>query len=249
MPGAEELQRAHYNRIATEYAAHYDDPTSRTYRERFLYEPLFREVPLKDRRVLEAMAGSGQTTEYLLSHGAQVTGLDISEEQVAGFRMRWPGCEMHCASILDTGLPSESFDGVVVVGGLHHLHPNVDAAVQEIHRLLTPKGFFCFGEPHSASWVDLLRRVWYRFDRFFEQGEAAIDLDLLMGNHREKFEFRATEYVGNLAYLLLLNSLIFRIPLALKPRIAGILMSLEQMIGRFQGKRTSCFALCHWEKR
>ena len=42
-----------------------------------------------------------------------------------------------------------SFDCVAVVGGLHHIHPNVKAAVREIHRVLKPGGHFCFMEPHK----------------------------------------------------------------------------------------------------
>ena len=43
--------------------------------------------------VLDAMCGSGQTTEYLLARGATVTGLDISNQVVEIFRARWSGSE------------------------------------------------------------------------------------------------------------------------------------------------------------
>src|SRR5215208_6709511 len=84
---AEGAQREHYNRIAADYEAQYGDPDGITYREQFLYEPLFATLDLKGRSVLEALCGSGHATEYLLNHKrALVTGLDISDEAIASFK-------------------------------------------------------------------------------------------------------------------------------------------------------------------
>ncbi len=127
-------------------------------------------------KVLDAMCGSGQTTSYLLMHGADVTGLDISNEVIDTFQTRWTEATAVKRSLLDSGFPDNYFDCVAVVGGLHHIHPNVKRAVSEIHRVLKPGGHFCFMEPHSGSFPDLVRRVWYRFDRFFSDNEAAIDV-------------------------------------------------------------------------
>src|SRR2546428_7748760 len=41
--------------------------------------------------------GSGQMTAYLLSKGAQVTGLDISGEGIRSFEQLWPTCDAICA--------------------------------------------------------------------------------------------------------------------------------------------------------
>ena len=43
---AEGTQRQHYNRIATDYEAQYGDPDGVTYREEFLYRPLFVDFDL-----------------------------------------------------------------------------------------------------------------------------------------------------------------------------------------------------------
>src|SRR5918911_1874942 len=86
----ERQQQAHYDRIALQYEAHYSDPCSRLYRQRFIYKPMFDGLNLSGMKVLDAMCGSGQTSEYLLSHGAEVTGLDISSEVIDGFKRRWP---------------------------------------------------------------------------------------------------------------------------------------------------------------
>jgi len=177
-----------------------------------------------------------------------VTGLDISNEVIDTFQSRWTGASAVKRSLLDSGLPDNSFDCVAVVGGLHHIHPNVKAAVREIHRVLKPGGHFCFMEPHSGSLPDVVRKVWYRFDRFFSDNEAAIDVSALQRDFRGSFELRKVNYLGNVAFLLVLNSLIFRIPPKSKKLFAPLLMKLEPWINKLQTKLTSCFVVTQWQK-
>ncbi len=125
LQSSEQLQLSHYDQIAAEYETHYSDASSLAYRRKFIYGPMFEGLTLSGMKVLDAMCGSGQTAEYLLSKNAQVTGLDISNEMVDSFNARWSNCKAIRRSLLDSGLPDESFDCVVVVGGLHHIQPNV----------------------------------------------------------------------------------------------------------------------------
>ena len=101
---SELLQKDHYDQISLEYESHYSDLSSLEYRRRFIYEPMFAGLNLSGLRVLDAMCGSGQTTEYLLSRNALVTGLDISTEAIARFRARWNNCQASCRSLLDSRL-------------------------------------------------------------------------------------------------------------------------------------------------
>src|SRR6266511_767709 len=214
---AEGTQRQHYNRIAADYEAQYGDPDGLTYRERFLYEPMLAGLDLERRRVLEASSGSGHATSYLLTNKtALVTGLDISEQAIESFKRRWPQCQAICAPITESGLPDESFDCIVVVMGLHHLHPNLSDALREIHRLLRKGGSFCFTEPHRGSAFSSLRALWYRHDPLFAENEEALDIEALKHEFENLFEFRMEQHVGSVAYLLVLNSMIFRVPLWLK---------------------------------
>jgi SAM-dependent methyltransferase len=245
---SERQQQQHYDTIAADYEAHYSDEWSVEYRRRFIYEPMFAGLDLAELQVLDAMCGSGQTTSYLLARGASVTGLDISNEVIDSFQSRWTNANAVKRSLLDSGLPDNSFDCVAVVGGLHHIHPNVKAAVREIHRVLKPGGHFCFMEPHSGSLPDVVRKVWYRFDRFFSDNEAAIDVGVLQRDFRDSFELRKVNYLGNIAFLLVLNSLIFRIPPKSKRLFAPLLMKLEPWINKLQTKLTSCFVVTQWQK-
>lgn len=245
---SERQQQEHYDRIAAAYETHYSDEWSVEYRRRFIYEPMFDGLNLEGIEVLDAMCGSGQTTSFLLTRGANVTGLDISNEVIDSFQSRWTGTNVVKRSLLDSGLPDDSFDCVAVVGGLHHIHPSVKAAVREIHRVLKPGGHFCFMEPHSGSLPDLVRKVWYRFDRFFSDNEAAIDVEMLKTDFTGSFELKKADYLGNVAFLLVLNSLIFRIPPKSKRLFAPLLMKLEPWVNKLQTKLTSCFVVTQWQK-
>ncbi len=245
----EKLQQDHYDHIAAEYESHYGDAPSVEYRRRFIYEPMFEGLNLSGLHVLDAMCGGGQTTEYLLSQGAHVTGLDISNEVIDSFKSRWTSCEAVNRSLLDSGLADDSFDCVAIVGGLHHIHPNVSEALGEIHRLLKPGGYFCFMEPHSGSISNLIRRFWYKHDRYFSDNEAAIDLRSIEQEFRSRFQVQRIKYLGNIAFLLVLNSLIFRIPVHLKRHYAPTLMWLESKLTRLQGQLTACFAVGQLQKR
>lgn len=249
LDATERQQQEHYDTIAADYETHYSDEWSVEYRRRFIYEPMFEGLDLSEMKVLDAMCGSGQTTSYLLTRGATVTGLDISNEVIETFRARWTSATAVKRSLLDSGLPDNAFDCVAVVGGLHHIHPHVKRAMREIHRVLRPGGYFCFMEPHSGSLPDIVRRVWYRFDRFFSDNEAAIDIAALQRDFNSHFELKQAKYLGNVAFLLVLNSLIFRIPPGSKRFFAPALMKLEPVVNKLQTKLTSCFVVTQWQKR
>lgn len=247
---AEGTQRQHYNRIAADYEAQYGDPDGLTYRAEFLYGPMFAGLDLESRSVLEALSGSGHATDYLLKHKrALVTGLDISEEAIASFKTRWPECQAICSPITASGLPDESFDCIAVVMGLHHLHPHLGDALREIHRLLRQGGTFCFTEPHQGSAFSRLRAIWYRHDSLFAANEESLDIEGLKREFEGLFEFKVEQHVGSAAYLLVLNSMIFRVPLWLKRIYSPAVMRLEKLFSGFHSPAFSLAVICQWEKK
>lgn len=247
--GAEQLQKLHYDRIGSEYESHYGDPCSGQYRDKFIHQPMFEGLDLRGMNVLEAMCGTGQTTEFLLSQGAKVTGLDISPTEIDSFKQRWPNCKASCASVLNSGLPGASFDCVAIVGGLHHLHPHLGEAVGEIHRILKAGGSFCFAEPYQGSLPDLVRSFWYKHDNLFASNEASIDIKALKEGFATAFSFDREKYLGNVAYLLVLNSMVFRIPVRCKSWYTPTILRIESVINRLQGAWTSCFVVSQWRKK
>ncbi len=245
---AAQLQADHYNRIAQDYARHYGDRYSQEYRDKFINSHLFEGIDIKGLSVLEAMCGSGETTAYLLAQGADVTGLDVSAEEIEKFKKRWPAAKGLCSSIFATDYEDDALDCVVVVGGLHHLHPHLSDAVREMHRILKPGGYLCFSEPHKASIFDSIRRFWYQHDDLFAANEEAIDVDALKVEFQGLFDQKKEIYSGSFAYLFVLNSMVFRIPFGVKKLYSPLLLSLEKFIERFQGPRLSFMTVGQWRK-
>lgn len=248
-PNSELLQQAHYELIGNDYDAHYNDVYSRKYMRRYAFEPMFRGIDLRGKQVLEAMCGGGQTTNYLMEKGASVTGLDISPRQTANFSTRHPEARVLCGSILKSGISDASFDVVSVVGGIHHMPPHVDESIEEIHRILKPGGHFCFMEPHSEAVVDRVRRAWYKRDPLFAKNEEAINMSELRRTFADRFNFKHEYFLGNVGYLFVLNSMVFRIPLRLKPLYSPSMMALEGVFNRIGGRAFSCFVVAQWQKR
>ena len=245
----EDFQKAHFNTLSSDYARYYGSRWNQVYRFKFMNKPMFDRINLSGLKVVDAMCGNGETTKYLLQQKALVTGIDISQKEIQNFKKQWPDCIAHCSSMLSTGLEANFYDCVVVVGGLHHIHPKCIEAIKEIHRLLKPGGYFCFTEPHKGSLPDLVRRFWYRHDNYFLKNEAAINLESLKQEFSSKFDFIKEEYKGNLAYLFVYNAMVFRMPLRLVQVYAPILLFIEPIIAKLQGKRLSCFVVCQWQKK
>jgi SAM-dependent methyltransferase len=244
----EQLQADHYDRIAHDYSIHYGDKHSHEYRDRFINKHLCDGIDLEGARVLEAMCGSGETTGYLLNRGARVIGLDVSQAEIEKFKSRWPDADGVCSSIFETQIEAQSIDCVIVVGGLHHLHPHLADAVSEMHRILKKGGYFCFAEPHKGTILESFRQLWYRHDDLFAANEESIDIDVLKAKFKGQFDQEFEIYSGNVGYMLVLNSMVFRIPQSIKKLYSPLLLRLEAVIERFQNRRFSCMTVARWRK-
>jgi SAM-dependent methyltransferase len=247
----EQRQREHYDSISSDYEAHYADPWSLRYRRRFIDRYLCLGLDLHGKQVLDAMCGPGQLTQYLLEQWptVNITGLDISQNTADAYAKANPRCVPKCASFLQNGFQPSTFDAVFIVGGLHHLQPCVDDAVNEAHRLLKPGGIFSFCEPHTGSCLDVIRRNWYEKDSLFERNEAAVNITGLRRRFADKFEFVREYYLGNIAYFLVYNSMVFRLPLSLKKWYSPPLLAAEWLLKPLHSRFLSAFGVCQWRKR
>ncbi|MGF1678871.1 MAG: class I SAM-dependent methyltransferase [Candidatus Methylacidiphilales bacterium] len=254
---SEQLQLDQYNRISDGYEKHYGDEWSRAYRREFLFAPMTRGVQLRNVDVLEAMCGSGESTPLLLEAGARVTALDISDLEIAKFKSRHPEATALLGSIRSTGLPDHSREAVCVFGGLHHLHPHLMESVEEIHRILKPGGWLLFTEPHAGSLPEIMRQIWYRVDHLFAENERGIPLQEMKAAFGDRFEFEIEHYGGSFGYLLVLNSMVFRLPWAWKRHYAPWCFRLERLLdsmlkpiqGRLPARLVSCSVSCRWRKK
>ena len=146
------------------------------------------------------------------------------------------GWTLFAVRVLETGIPSDSFDVVTVIGGIHHTPPYEIEAIEEIHRILKPRGHFCFMEPHSESIAEVFRKTWYKYDPLFAKNEAAVSMKRLHSEFADRFDFKSEQFLGNVGYLLVLNSMVFRIPPVIKRAYSPVLIAGERLLNRVLGK-------------
>jgi SAM-dependent methyltransferase len=239
-------QQKRFDEQALEYNSHHNDPYSQAYRNRFIRSRLFN-FSLKNFEVLDAMSASGTETGFLIQQGAKVIGLDISFENTKMYQQIW-GLPCQNESIHQTSFEDNFFDVVYVCGGLHHILPILSETLTEIHRILKPQGFFCFVEPNQDTWLNKVRILWYKFDRRFGADESAISYNKQLKSFL-KLGFKELSYQtgGNIAYLLISQSVIFKISLPLKKRLLGPIFFLENLLEKMPGCPQLFFCVV-WQK-
>jgi 2-polyprenyl-3-methyl-5-hydroxy-6-metoxy-1,4-benzoquinol methylase len=245
---SENIQSRYYDRIASLYDVHQNEKEGLDYRRLFVYKFLFGDFNFSGKKCLDAMCGGGEWSDYLSSRGAEVVGLDISKRCCQIYKNRYPNNKIICRSILDSGIEDNLFD-LVVTDSLHHVQPFADKAIDEIYRLLKPGGYLFFWEPHKGSLMNLLRKVWYRHDIYFEKNEEALDLKDLKRKNISRFVFEREKYGGGIAYLLVSCSMLFRIPPDFKKYYAKPLFLIEKIFSLLNFSFSSWYVMSCWQKK
>lgn len=126
---------------------------------RYRVEPHIREFAgfhhWQGKRVLEVGCGIGSDAEEFAKHGAEYTGIDISDESLNVARQRFEVLdltgEFYNRSAGDDLSDLGKFDLVYSYGVIHHF-PDIDQTVQNIHEVLKPDGEFRFMVYAKNSW-------------------------------------------------------------------------------------------------
>ena len=130
------------------------------------------------RRVLEIGCGIGTDAEQFVRHGAEYTGIDISDASLQICRDRFQTLGLHGdfrnINLLD---PADEvsiqnlgeFDLVYSYGVIHH-SPNIAQHIQEIHKLVAPGGEFRFMVYAKNSWKYAM--IQKGLDQFEAQAEC-----------------------------------------------------------------------------
>ncbi len=94
--------------------------------------------PQPGERILDLGCGDGALTEALIAAGAEVVGVDASEDMVAGARARGIDARVADATALDF---QSAFDAVFSNAALHWM-TEANAVIAGVHRALKPGGRF-----------------------------------------------------------------------------------------------------------
>ena len=119
---------------------------------------------LEGRRVLDLGCGGGRTTHFLHEMGADVVGVDISQNLIRAAKQRAPQIDFRLGEAESLEFDDESFDLVVFsFNGLDYLHPKSKRckAIREMWRVLCPNGRLIFSHHNLAAFFF----GWYKFMR------------------------------------------------------------------------------------
>ena len=145
-----------FDRDSTQYLSKHLTPEKIREKNRILD---LISVNLKYRRVLDIGCGPGTISEYLLGISEQVWGIDISEDMIKIAAKRFNETTTNSKIQFAVGdaenlnFPEQFFDVVFCIGVLRYLD-SWEKALQEIYRVLKPKGIvvFTFYYRFSPHW-------------------------------------------------------------------------------------------------
>lgn len=100
--------------------------------------------------VADLGCGSGVFTNELRKLGFKAFGLDLSTKLVELGSNTYPGLGFLAGDVEYLPLASESLDGILLSGLLHHL-PNPSRCAQEVWRVLKPGGAFVAFDPNRMN--------------------------------------------------------------------------------------------------
>jgi ubiquinone/menaquinone biosynthesis C-methylase UbiE len=147
-------------------------------------EILRRHLPAPPARVLDVGGGTGVHADWLLADGYRVHLVDVTprhvDQAVGGLASR--GLTAEVADARRLSFPGESFDVVLVLGPLYHLHECTDRVLvlEEARRVVRPRGLVAVAAiSRFASLFDGLVRE-FLFDREFRE---IVRRDLADGQH------------------------------------------------------------------
>jgi SAM-dependent methyltransferase len=248
---SDNAQKLHYEAIHDAYVEHYYDPTSMAYRDEFMYKYLFKGLDLNHKKVAELACGNGSNSLSLLKYfpKAEVTGFDISAMACESYRKN-VNRPSHEVDLTKEGKFKQEYDCAIIIGGLHHCISDLDATFKNIASLLKPGGYLLMVEPNKRYFLEPLRLLWYKMDKYFEENtEEALDHDKMLQRQSQYFGPFKVVHLGGPAYFLIYNSLLFRFPVSIKKGIAPLLMFLERLYNYLPGKFLFPYFVATWIRK
>jgi SAM-dependent methyltransferase len=244
-------QQAHYQTIHDDYELHYYDAPSMAFRNRFVYDLMFEGQDLDGQRIADLACGSGHNSLAILQRfpRAEVMGFDVSPRACEDYR-RNVGRDAHLMDLTAGSPVGPPADVAIIFGGLHHCTSDLDGTFRTIAGILRPGGLLLMCEPNRECFLEGFRRLWYRLDRYFEPTtEHALGHGDILRQAGRHFEGVDCRYLGGPAYFLILNSLLFRVPLGVKTALARPLFKFEEAYNRLPGRYWFPYFVARWRRR
>jgi 2-polyprenyl-3-methyl-5-hydroxy-6-metoxy-1,4-benzoquinol methylase len=109
--------------------------------------------------ILDLGCGHGvPISQVLIEASFKLYGVDASKTVIESFRKRFPNVHAECAAFEDSSFFGRTFDGVVAVGLVFLLNPDVQfLLIRKVAQVLNSNGKFLFTSPkEKCTWGDIL---------------------------------------------------------------------------------------------
>lgn len=122
-------------------------------------------------KVVHAGCGSGQV-DTDISRTISITAVDMSIPALHMYRALHKDSSAICGDILGFPVKDQVVDGIYNLGVMEHFaEPEIDAILQEFHRILKPNGkILIFWPPEYGASVIFLKAVHYILNNIFKNG-------------------------------------------------------------------------------
>jgi SAM-dependent methyltransferase len=194
MPSDEDepTARSAYDELADSYAV---DVRANAYNAHLEFPGTSSLIPDVDgKRVLDAGCGTGVYSEHLVERGADVVGVDVSEEMLAHARDAVDAAAFQQVDLADP-LPFEddAFDGVVSALALSYV-ADWDHVFGEFRRVLRDGGFVVFSTSHP---MDEFPPESDDGENYFQVERVSKDWDVEVPYYRRPFSAMLTPLLEN----------------------------------------------------
>lgn len=241
-----ERQAKLYNSIHINYAESYFDEFSNKYRRDFMYSKLLSLLvshTSTSLTILDLGCASGDNYLFLDSFlcnydkTLNYIGIDLSPSAIKLAQQRFPDQTFICGDInnisFNEHISSSSVDFILFIGVLHHLSGNIWQASGNILKQLCHSQSPCIYivEPNYYYFLSRLRQIWYSFDpKIDESSEIIVQPETIIQCFADHgFKFSAITFQGFLAYFLIMQSFLLRVPRFCKPFLCKIFWFPEKI--------------------
>lgn len=213
MINSTEKQIEHFNRIASEYYNARQNPKFSLICSK-IWEIVFKSHIFKDLNgplnILDAMCGFANGYDILndnLKTEFRYSGFDYSEEMVRYASQKHPSLRLFVCDILNYS-EYETYDIILLIGGLHHVYASAGQAVSNISKALKPGGLFINFEPTNNNflWKWIRNRIYEKnviFDADTEKAFTTSEMHTIA--QKNNLIVIDELYPGLLAYVLWYN--------------------------------------------
>lgn len=167
-------QQSHFDSIAKQYMDARKDERHLLLKG-MIWAEFFRASKMvvgPNPRVLEAMCGIGEG-RAIIDKNLGVTsdwhGYDFSPNMVAAAK-EIHGPDRAFQADATTFVPTDQYDIIIIIGGLHHVHWKAKEVVENLSAALRPGGYFIAFEPtHANLFYKYVRDRIYKKNSFFDR--------------------------------------------------------------------------------